>query len=245
MKYEDIKRIAIEQSAIDLNCKYDDLIGQTNKVVVSQLLTGHKRDYTEPHFCQFVCYGNALVASIDKKLMEFMIPFVEKLPGFRCYTRFKELTHEFDKYGKHIGTQNYYLPDIKNSFDVSPNFDIKILIDSEISKLYSDKRFPMALRYDCDSERRDVIAVTGYKNNEIIGIAGAVNDSDTMWQVGIDVLPNFQGQGIGKNLVKILTNEILKKGIIPFYGTAWSNIISIKTAISSGYSPAWIELSAW
>ena len=245
MENKNIKRIAIEQSAIDLNCKYEDLIGQTNKVVVSQLISGHKRDFTEPHFCQFVCYGNALVASVDEKLMEFMIPFVEKLPGFRCYTRFKELTHEFDKYGKHIGTQNYYLPDMKNNFDVSPDFNIKIFLDSEISKLYSNKKFPMALRYDCDSERRDVIAVAGYKNNEIIGVAGAVNDSDTMWQVGIDVLSNYRNQGIAKNLVRIITKEIFKKRIIPFYGTAWSNIVSIKTAISSGYSPAWIELSAW
>jgi predicted GNAT family acetyltransferase len=102
----------------------------------------------------------------------------------------------------------------------------------------------MALRYDCNSDRRDVIAVAGYKNNEIIGVAGADNDSDTMWQVGIDVIPDNRNQGIATVLVKIITNEILKMGIVPFYGTAWSNIVSIKTAISSGYRPAWVELSA-
>lgn len=138
----------------------------------------------------------------------------------------------------------YYLPDITKKSEVNPDFDIKILIDHEVESLYHDDRFHMVLGYSSESERRDVIAVVGYKNKEIIGVAGASNDSDTMWQVGIDVMPAFREKGVASTLTKIITNEILKLGVVPFYGTAWSNIASKNTAISSGYKAAWVELAA-
>jgi RimJ/RimL family protein N-acetyltransferase len=244
---KDIKRIAMEQSAIDLNCKIEDLFQQKNTVVISQVNAGCKRYFKQPHFCQFACYGNALVASVDKKLEVFMNSFVSKHLGFRCFDmpQLNILNNEFNKYNKRVGIiAEYYLPDITKGREVNPDFDIKILIDDEVTSLYDDDRFHMALGYNSESERRDVIAVVGYKNGEIIGVAGASNDSDTMWQVGIDVVPDFRERGVAAVLTKIITNEILKLGIVPFYGTAWSNIASKNTAISSGYKSTWVELAA-
>jgi RimJ/RimL family protein N-acetyltransferase len=245
MNYSEIRRIAMMQSAIDLNCRYEYFTQQENKVVISKLIKGHRRDFTQPHFCQFVCYGNALVASVDSRIEEYMVSFVGKYPGFRCCEKFKELTHEFDKYGKRIGLQNFFLPDNNFNREVHPGFDVEILVNDDIKKFYSDDRFHMALCYEGDSERQDVLAVAGYKNNELIGIAGASNDSDTMWQVGIDVIPTYRNNGVATVLVKIITDEILKRGIVPFYGTAWANIASRNVAINSGYKPTWVELSAW
>lgn len=247
MNNEDIKRIAMEQSAIDLNCNIEDFFQQKNKVVLSQKNAGCKKYFEQPHFCQFACYGNALVASVDKRLEMFMNSFVNKHLGFRCFDmpQLNKLNTEFNKYNKCVGIiAEYYLPDITKKREVNPDFDIKIVIDDEITSLYDDDRFQMALSYSCESERRDVIAVVGYRNGEIIGVAGASNDSDTMWQVGIDVIPDFRNKGAASVLTKIITNEILKLGIVPFYGTAWSNIASKNTAISSGYKSAWVELAA-
>jgi RimJ/RimL family protein N-acetyltransferase len=176
-----------------------------------------------------------------------MNSFVSKHLGFRCFDmpQLNILNNEFNKYNKRVGIiAEYYLPDITKSREVNPDFDIKILIDDEVTSLYDDDRFHMALGYNSESERRDVIAVVGYKNGEVIGVAGASNDSDTMWQVGIDVIPDFRERGVAAVLTKIITNEILKLGIVPFYGTAWSNIASKNTAISSGYKSAWVELAA-
>jgi len=242
-----IKRIAMEQSAIDLNCNIEDLSQQKNKVVLSQMNASCKKYFKQPHFCQVACYGNALVASIDKRIEEFMTYFVNKHLGFRCFDmpQLNILNAEFNKYNKCVGMiAEYYLPDITIKREVNPDFDIKILIDDEITSLYNDDRFHMALGYSCESERRDVIAVVGYKDGEIVGVAGASNDSDTMWQVGIDVIPTFRQKGVASVLTKIITNEILNRGIVPFYGTAWSNIASKNTAISSGYKSAWVELAA-
>lgn len=61
-------------------------------------------------------------------------------------------------------------------------------------------------------------------------------------QVGIDVLPEYRGRGIGTNLVILLKNEILKRGKIPFYGTAESHFHSQNIAINAGFFSAWSEL---
>jgi predicted GNAT family acetyltransferase len=65
-----------------------------------------------------------------------------------------------------------------------------------------------------------------------------------MWQIGIDVLPAYRRQGIASALTSRLALEILDRGIVPFYCAAWSNLASVRNAIRSGFSPAWVELTA-
>ena len=54
----------------------------------------------------------------------------------------------------------------------------------------------MALGYGSDISKKDVVAVTGYVDGNIAGVAGASNDCDTMWQIGIDVLPEYRKLGV-------------------------------------------------
>ncbi|MDO4379194.1 MAG: GNAT family N-acetyltransferase, partial [Erysipelotrichia bacterium] len=88
-------------------------------------------------------------------------------------------------------------------------------------------------------KRPEVLAAVAYDGSKIIGIACASADSNTMWQIGVDVLPEYRGHGIAVNLVNMLTVETLNRGVVPYYTTDCSNINSQKTAIKSGYIPAW------
>jgi len=63
-----------------------------------------------------------------------------------------------------------------------------------------------------------------------------------MWQIGIDVFPEYRGRKVGTNLVELLKNEILKRGKIPFYGTVSSHFRSQNIAINAGFFPVWAEL---
>ena len=63
-----------------------------------------------------------------------------------------------------------------------------------------------------------------------------------MWQVGIDILPDYRDRGIGKALVSQLTEALFKIEKLPYYSTGISNISSRRTAISVGYRPAWVEI---
>ena len=65
-----------------------------------------------------------------------------------------------------------------------------------------------------------------------------------MWQIGVDVLPEYRRQGIACALTSRLAVEILERGKVPFYCAAWSNIRSVRNAVKSGFRPAWAELTA-
>src|SRR5574344_462 len=64
------------------------------------------------------------------------------------------------------------------------------------------------------------------------------------WQIGIDVLPEYRRKGIASSLTSALAAEVIKRGKVPFYCSAWSNIRSVKNAIRSGFRPAWVQVMA-
>jgi GNAT superfamily N-acetyltransferase len=90
----------------------------------------------------------------------------------------------------------------------------------------------------------DVLAIGAYDDDKLIGLAGCSADCDTMWQIGIDVLPEYRKQGIASALTSKLAIEILNRGKVPFYCAAWCNIRSVRNAIKSGFYPAWVEMTA-
>ena len=89
---------------------------------------------------------------------------------------------------------------------------------------------------------KDEIGVGAYRDGVLLGMAGATSDSDSMWQIGINVMPEAEGLGIGSMLVAVLKNEILKRGKLPFYGTSMSHIASQRVALGAGFVPMWAEL---
>ena len=82
------------------------------------------------------------------------------------------------------------------------------------------------------------------KDGEILGMAGASADSDVMWQIGIDVMPESKGRNLGPFITILLKREILKRGKIPYYGTVESHIQSQKVAVKSGFVPYWAEINS-
>ena len=91
---------------------------------------------------------------------------------------------------------------------------------------------------------RDVLAVGAYDNGKLIGLAGCSADCEMMYQIGVDVLPEYRRKGIASAVTSRLALEVLTLGKVPFYCAAWSNIKSVRNAIKSGFRPAWVELTA-
>ena len=86
--------------------------------------------------------------------------------------------------------------------------------------------------------------MVAYVDNKIAGIAACTDDCDSMWQIGIDVVPEFRGKNIASFLVNKLSHKIFELGKIPYYCTAWSNIASRNTAIKAGFTPSWVEIAS-
>lgn len=92
-----------------------------------------------------------------------------------------------------------------------------------------------------DEKYRDIVAA--YDGDKLIGLAGCSADCDTMWQIGVDVLPKYRKRGIASAITSRLAIEIINRGKVPFYCCAWSNIKSARNAIKSGFRPAWVQMT--
>ena len=65
-----------------------------------------------------------------------------------------------------------------------------------------------------------------------------------MYQIGVDVRPEYRRQGIASAVTSRLALEVLSLEKVPFYCAAWCNIKSVRNAIRCGFRPAWVELTA-
>ncbi|MBD2861866.1 GNAT family N-acetyltransferase [Paenibacillus oceani] len=130
------------------------------------------------------------------------------------------------------------------AFMVPSGVSVSTYRGDQVSGLYGYTRFKHALSFRADSLRPDMMAAVAVCDGTVVGIAGASADSETMWQIGVDVLPEYQGKGIGKAIVGTLTLSILREGITPYYSTITSNLQSRQLAASLGYWPAWVEMYA-
>ena len=115
---------------------------------------------------------------------------------------------------------------------------------ADINKLYPNEKWPNALHSRESYLRPDVLALAALDGGRTAGMAGASADAPGVWQIGIDVLPEYRGRGLGRLLVSGLASEVRRRGAAPFYYTSLSNIHSQNIAISCGFRLAWVDVSA-
>jgi FR47-like protein len=108
----------------------------------------------------------------------------------------------------------------------------------------STPSFPHALSSNHDLPIPDLIAVVAREGNQIVGVAAAAAEADSLWQIGVDVLPETRQNGVGRKIVSLLTKAILERDAVPFYSTSPSNIASRSIAVGLGFWPAWTEIYA-
>lgn len=233
-----------EQLAIDLHCNKYDFDKSTNTVTIWDKNNLKRRNISDDLFMFMACFGKGTVAAVHKEFEAFMIKYLAKMDGFRSFDMpLDTLESELKKYDGIISEiEELYLPESAEMKQVDTTFEVEILEGNAVKKLYSDDRFHMALGYAQEYERKDMLAVVAYDKGEILGVAGASNDTDQIWQIGLDVVQEHRGHHVATDIVKIITNEVLKRNKIPYYGTAWSNIASKRVAINAGYKPAWVEM---
>lgn len=134
----------------------------------------------------------------------------------------------------------YWLPDPAKLRAAECGFKIRLMTPPDLDGLYLPE-WSDAL---CHERRElDVLAFGAYDGDKLVGLAGCSADCDTMWQIGINVLPEYRRRGIASALTSRLAIETVARGKVPFYCCAWSNIASARNAARSGFRPAWVELT--
>lgn len=239
----DILQIAMQQSAYDLNCAADDFTKNENVIVRHDLGSSAKNYYWEPIACNFVSYGNNIVASVRDEYRATVQEYLERFEFFHCFEtpNLHWLESKMEQHGQKVCFMaEYFLPDVQRLRRLPCDYTLRVLEKEEFAPLYLPE-WGNAL---CAQRKElDVLGVGAYAGNKLIGLAGCSADCDAMWQIGVDVLPEYRRQGIAAALTSNLAAEIIARDKVPFYCCAWSNIRSARNAIKCGFLPAWAEMT--
>lgn len=241
---EDILMIALRQSAIDSSCAPEDFLGNENKIFLSRPSPDARRYLTLPYECDLTSYGSCVVASVSERCYGPVETYIKRFSAVDCFETpgLHILSSALRSMGLDVCFMAHYcLPDVGIIRPLDCPYETRILTRNDFGGLY----LPEWSNALCAKRPQlDMLGVGAYDGERLIGFAAASADCDTMWQIGIDVLPEYRRRGIASALTSRLACEILDRGYVPFYCHAWSNLASSRNAIKSGFRPAWVTVTA-
>lgn len=164
-------------------------------------------------------------------------------PGdwFFEYGSLRELEEQLRPFGiRPDAVHPFFLPVKKEP--VSPEkVHLRYYEQEELESFRDDDRFSDAFGFDPDAP--DKLGIAAIRDGQILGMAGASQDSPLLWQIGINVVPSCRQSGIATLLVSLMREWVFERGAVPFYGTALSHILSQRVAARAGFAAAWAEMS--
>ena len=244
MTNQEILEIALQQSAYDCNCDAKDFLQEKNIVTMSKKHEKARAYIPLPLECDLVSYGNNIVAQTSERTAETVREYIDKYPLEHCFETpnihvLNEALQKFDL--KICFMAEYFLPDVEKLQKLPCEYELRVLHQEDFAELYTPEWGDALCE---DRKEKDVLGVGAYDNGKLVGLAGCSADCERMYQIGVDVLPEYRKKGIASALTSQLALEILALGKVPFYCAAWCNIKSVRNAIKCGFRPAWVELTA-
>lgn len=244
MTNEWIWQTALRQSAIDCNCSPEDFLKEESIVTRSVRNPMARKYLTLPFACDLVSYGNNIVAQTNAALEQDVLNYIQTY----------DTAHAFETPHLHVlddlllphGLKicfmaEYFLPDLDMLRPLFCPYELRILHREDFRDLYLPQWSDALCK---ERQEQDVLAIGAYDTGTLVGLAGCSADCEEMYQIGINVLPEYRRLGIAGALTSRLALEILKMGKIPFYCAAWCNLKSVRNAIKCGFRPAWTEVTA-
>ena len=240
---DNIKEKLYQQLAIDDCCPVSDIKDKKNHFTEYEKREG-RRQFEEADECilKVIVVNGKLVFTGKKQVVDVCSQKFSDKSGswFMDVSNFRELDEILAGEGYQIKTVHpFFIPKDHHVCDMN-GIEVKKYNQEEILQFQGDDRFDEAFCFDENSP--DVLAVAAIIDYEIVGMAGASADSPYFWQIGINVNKEFEGRHIASGLVSILKQDILEKGIVPYYGTSFSNLASQHVAAKAGFEVAWVEL---
>jgi hypothetical protein len=231
------------QLAIDYNCSADDFSNGGAVLTHSALNPSRRLFFDTPYFLNIATFGSGTVISAAGKIY----PFAEKIAEAEDVFTPAIMSRLYAVAGaerKVLHQSISFLP-TKKVLDIpkTPDgFTVRIVDGEDILRLYKFG-FDNAFCKKTGARRDVAAAIMLNKSGKIVSAAGASNDSERFFQLGIDTLPEYRKKNLAKVLITVLSNEIFEAGKIPYYSAVPSNIVSHRTALSCGFVPAWFEVS--
>lgn len=94
------------------------------------------------------------------------------------------------EYGYRVCFMAEYFPNVDILTELR-KYKIKMLEQKDFKDLY----LPTWSNALCEERKElDVLGIGAYDGEKLIGLAACSADCDTMWQIGVDVLPEYRRQ---------------------------------------------------
>lgn len=243
MTTKDMLTIAMRQSAEDMGCSPEVFLSDRSIVVAFKLGAKAKKYYRLPIGCNFISYGNNVVAASEDEYMDLVKTYVERFDFYHCFEtpNLRWLNRRLEPLGQTVCFMaEYFLPDTNQLTEQPCPYETRLLTKADFEELYVPEWSNALCK---DRKHLDVLGVGAYDDGKLIGLAGCSADAEEMWQIGVDVLPEYRRQGIASAITSRLATAIIERSKVPFYCSAWSNIRSVRNAVRSGFFPAWVEMT--
>ena len=120
-------------------------------------------------------------------------------------------------------------------------FHFGVVDEDDALNLPAVTGFNVAVIHDRNHPYQTDLAMLARKNGEIAGIAGASKTCARLWQIGVEVSPEYRRLGLAAYLVNRLTVDVLARGDVPSYDAIASNLASQRVAHRAGYCIAWVS----
>ncbi len=235
--------ILCRQLSEDLCCTVEEVSDKNNHFTVYEKRDG-RRVYREKDdvFLKIAVVNSKLLFSGKRDIIDWCRETFAETGGewFFEARYMRMIDDKLREYGRCIGSAHpFYISETPSYVDTS-GYEIRRYEQDDIKQFRGDDRYKEAYGF-CETAP-DMLGIAAVRDGEILGMAGASRDSRIMWQIGIDVAKDNRSSGIGTMLVTLLKNEIISRGILPFYGTAASHLASQRVALGAGFLPTWLEL---
>ena len=241
----DIDAAVRAQFRLDTNCSSEDEEKRIININKSEKRPGARYFGELDPFFRAIIYHGELYMTADERILAWCREkySLYKPEWFCKFENLRELDEKLQEYGYEIqDTHVYFLPDPEASeYDFDMPFQLKWYDEKNVEVFRKDNPFKHALGFIAGAP--DVISVAALDSKgEHIAMAGASRDSDTMWQIGIDVTQGYGHRGLAVYLVTILKKRIMELGKVPFYGTSESHSNSMDVAVRAGFIPSFTEI---
>lgn len=235
--------------AADFGC--DEAAFQAEGVTISTTPSrvGGRRYSRPTEFLEVATIGAGVVVHCSParaKLLHERLASLDR-EGIFAHSTFSFLTDYLSRDGLELrGPSPNYVCAAYDLVSVEPPSGVQISVvhADRIGELHEQRGFSNALGYGRNPQVPDIIAGVATRSGAIVGMAGASADSEAMWQIGVDVLPEARLSGIGAALVARVAEEVLSAGRLPYYAHHPANVASAALATKVGFRLAWMEFYA-
>lgn len=244
MTKQEINRAVYEALAIDYGCNPEDFTKKQFLVIKNENRPGRRQYQTEPAAFSLCANGTSVIIMCDERYYDWAIEnFSEGSPEWIFeFPNLAKIEKKLNEDGLCIAdAHEFYLPLVDFPKAAVPdNIEIKWYDREEILQ-FKDKAIGKEA-YAFNERYPDMLGVSASLDGELVAMAGASRDWQSVWQIGIRVEEKAEGKGIGTLLTSLLKEKLISMDIVPFYGTAVSHMSSQNVARRAGFYPAWAEL---